>query len=123
MEGVVAGSERACKGEEESKVLEVPRADCGLGNRCQRNSYSICKVYVHGEGCYRVQPSLRGRGGVEGPGDAARRLWVEQQVLASTYSIFKRTYVERGCHGVRASLQGGGRVQSPSEPMDGARAL
>jgi hypothetical protein len=79
-------------------------------------------MYVHGEGCYRVQPSLRGRGGVEGPGDAARGLWVEQQVLASTYSIFKRTYMERGCHGVRGSLQGEGRVQSPSELMDGARA-
>jgi hypothetical protein len=51
-----------------------------------------------------------------------RRLWVEQQVLASTYSIFKRTYVERGCCGVRGSLQGEGRVQSPSELMDGARA-
>jgi hypothetical protein len=86
---VIAGSERACKEGEESKVLEMPRADCGLSNGCQRNTYSICKMYVHREGRYGVQPSLRGRGGVQSPGDAARRLWVGQQVLASTYSIFK----------------------------------
>jgi hypothetical protein len=87
--GVVAGFERACKEGEESKVLEMPRADCGLSNGCQRNTYSICKMYVHGEGRYGAQPSPRGRGGVQGPGDAARGLWVGQQVLASTYSIFK----------------------------------
>jgi hypothetical protein len=89
---VVAGSERACKEGEESKVLEMPRADCGLSNRCQRNTYGICKMYVHGEGRYGVQPRLRGRGGVQGSGDATRRLWVGQQILASTYSIFK-TYL------------------------------
>jgi hypothetical protein len=55
---VIAGSERACKEGEESKVLEMPCVDCGLGNRYQQNTYSICKMYIHGEGRYGVQPSL-----------------------------------------------------------------
>jgi hypothetical protein len=33
MERVVVGSNHACEEGEESKVLEMLRADCGLGNR------------------------------------------------------------------------------------------
>jgi hypothetical protein len=64
---------------------------------------SIKRTYMEG-GRRGVLTSLRGRGGVQGPGDAARGLWVGQQVLASTYSIFK-TY-----------LRGEGSRQGPSEP-------
>jgi hypothetical protein len=63
------GSERACEEVGESKVLEMPGADCGLGNRRQRNMYRICKMYVHGECRYGVQTSLPGGGKVQGPGE------------------------------------------------------
>jgi hypothetical protein len=64
---------------------------------------SIKRTYMEG-GRRGVRTSLRGRGGVQGPGDAARGLWVGQQVLASTYSIFKMY------------LRGEGSPRGPSEP-------
>jgi hypothetical protein len=67
-----------------SKVLELwmPHTDCGLGHRHQQSVYSIDEMYVHGGGLNRVQTSLQGGGGVQGPGDAMRGLWVGHQASA-----------------------------------------
>jgi hypothetical protein len=50
MEGSRHGVRTSLRGGEESKVLEVPGADCGLGHRHQQGIYSNCKTYVHGRG-------------------------------------------------------------------------
>jgi hypothetical protein len=93
--GVVAGSERACKEGEESKVLEMPCVDCGLGNTYQQSTYSICKrTYMEG-GPNEVRTSLRGRGGVQGPRgpiNAVRRRHRHQQSVHRTC----KTYVHAG---------------------------
>jgi hypothetical protein len=104
-------------GEVGSKVLEsrwTVRTSCGLSNRHQQSIYSTCKTYVHGGGSSRGPNELAGRGGVQGPRDARRGLWIRQQI---TYSICKCTYMEGGSKGVRMSLRGRGGVQ------DAARGL
>jgi hypothetical protein len=37
------GVQTSLQGGEESKVLETPHTDCGLGNRYQQSMYRICK--------------------------------------------------------------------------------
>jgi hypothetical protein len=52
MEGGRYRVRTSLRGGEESKVLETrwtARVGCGLGNRYQQNTYSVCKTYLHGE--------------------------------------------------------------------------
>jgi hypothetical protein len=66
-----------------------------------------------------VRTSLQGGGRVQGPGDAARGLWVGQQESASAYSSYICTYMEGGPNGARMSLRGRGGVQGPRDAARG----
>jgi hypothetical protein len=66
-----------------------------------------------------VRTSLRGGGRAQGPGDAARGLWVGQQGLANASSNYICTYMEGGPNGARTSLRGTGGVQGPRDAARG----
>jgi hypothetical protein len=105
------GSEQVCEEGEESKVLEMPCADCELGNRHQKSAHSTHKTYVHGGGSERGlnEPARRGRCPRSSKADGRRVRAVSRAIgISKMYTVFVRcTYMEGGRRGIWVSLRGG----------------